>query len=233
VGTLLSHSIAKQFGAEGLPEGTLKFDFVGSAGQSFGAFSARGVQLNVIGESNDYTGKGLSGAVITIAKPKEADYKAHENIICGNVALYGATSGEIYINGKAGERFCVRNSGAKAIVEGVGDHGLEYMTGGEAIILGPTGKNLAAGMSGGLAFVWDKEGKLALNFNDDSADLESLTPDEEEYLKSRIENHIAHTGSEIGGYLLTHWDQVKSSFLKIYPRDLKAALNIQKVEAHG
>jgi glutamate synthase (NADPH/NADH) large chain len=232
-GTTASYEVAKWLGSNGLPADTLTFNLVGSAGQSFGAFGARGLTFNLIGESNDYTGKGLSGAKIIIRKPEDATIVAHDNIICGNVALYGATSGELYVNGIAGERFCVRNSGAKAIVEGVGDHGLEYMTGGEAIILGTTGKNFGAGMSGGIAYVFDINGNLATKFNDDSANLETPSTEDLIYLKSRIEMHVRYTESERGKQLLQDWDSTKDQFMKVFPRDFKRILEAKKLKAHG
>ena len=232
-GTTASHEVAKWRGSAGLPGDALTFNLVGSAGQSFGAFGARGLTFNLVGESNDYTGKGLSGAKIIIRKPEDATIVAHDNIICGNVALYGATSGELYVNGIAGERFCVRNSGAKAIVEGVGDHGLEYMTGGEAIILGATGKNFGAGMSGGIAYVLDADGTLESRFNNDSADLEQPTAEDLAYLQSRIQAHLDHTGSERAQALLGDWNAVSGQFVKVFPRDYKRVLEKKKAQAHG
>jgi glutamate synthase (NADPH/NADH) large chain len=232
-GTKASHKVAKWRGSAGLPGDALTFNLVGSAGQSFGAFGARGLTFNLVGESNDYTGKGLSGAKIIIRKPEDATIVAHDNIICGNVALYGATSGELYVNGIAGERFCVRNSGAKAIVEGVGDHGLEYMTGGEAIILGTTGKNFGAGMSGGIAYVLDADGTLESRFNNDSADLEQPSDEDLVYLQSRIQAHLDHTGSERAKALLGDWNTASGQFVKVFPRDYKRVLEKKKAQAHG
>lgn len=233
VGTVVSHAIAQKYGSAGMTDNSLVFRFQGSAGQSFGAFVAKGMTLVVDGESNDYTGKGLSGGTLVIRKPVQSKIVAHENIICGNVALYGATSGELYVQGVAGERFCVRNSGARAIVEGVGDHALEYMTGGEAIILGKTGKNLGAGMSGGTAYVWDPDQMLAQNFNSDSADLEPLTLDDLSHLKKRIEKHVQLTSSERGQSLLTNWEDEKGNFVKVFPRDFKKVVMQQKALQHG
>ena len=232
-GTTASHEVAKWRGSAGLPGDALTFNLVGSAGQSFGAFGARGLTFDLVGESNDYTGKGLSGAKIIIRKPEDATIVAHDNIICGNVALYGATSGELYVNGIAGERFCVRNSGAKAMVEGVGDHGLEYMTGGEAIILGTTGKNFGAGMSGGIAYVLDADGTLESRFNNDSADLEQPTAEDLAYLQSRIQAHLDHTGSERAKALLGDWNTASGQFVKVFPRDYKRVLESKKAQAHG
>jgi glutamate synthase (NADPH/NADH) large chain len=232
-GTTASHEVAKWRGSAGLPGDALTFNLVGSAGQSFGAFGARGLTFDLVGESNDYTGKGLSGAKIIIRKPEDATIVAHDNIICGNVALYGATSGELYVNGIAGERFCVRNSGAKAIVEGVGDHGLEYMTGGEAIILGTTGKNFGAGMSGGIAYVLDADGTLESRFNKDSADIEQPTAEDLVYLQSRIQVHLDLTGSERAKALLGDWNTASGQFVKVFPRDYKRVLEKKKAQAHG
>ena len=162
VGAILSNEISKKYGEKGLPKGTLKLNFTGAAGQSFGAFATKGLEMKIEGNTNDYFGKGLSGATLIVKVPKKSTFKSHENIITGNVALYGATSGEAYINGIAGERFCVRNSGATAVVEGVGDHGCEYMTGGIALILGKIGRNFAAGMSGGIAYIYKSNNELSL-----------------------------------------------------------------------
>ena len=233
-GTLASHEVAKWRGSAGLPNKALQFNFRGSAGQSFGAFASKGLFLNLMGESNDYTGKGLSGAQIVIRKPTNANVIAHENIICGNVALYGATSGELYVNGIAGERFCVRNSGALAVVEGVGDHALEYMTGGEAIILGNVGKNFGAGMSGGIGYVYDYEGTFLSKFNSDSADVEVPSTSDLLHLKSRIHEHVKYTDSELGNQIISNWEIAKTSFVKIFPRDYKRVLEAKEsMEAYG
>jgi len=233
-GTLASHEVAKWRGSAGLPNKALQFNFRGSAGQSFGAFGSKGLFLNLIGESNDYTGKGLSGAQIVIRKPSNANVMAHENIICGNVALYGATSGELYVNGIAGERFCVRNSGASAVAEGVGDHALEYMTGGEAIILGKVGKNFGAGMSGGIGYVYDYEGTFLSKFNSDSADVEVPSTSDLLHLKSRIHEHVKYTDSELGNQIISNWETAKTSFVKIFPRDYKRVLEAKEsMEAYG
>lgn len=194
----------------------------GAGGQSFGAFIPKGLTLELEGDSNDYFGKGLSGGKLVVYPPKARKYKPEENIIVGNVALYGATSGEAYINGIAGERFCVRNSGAYAVVEGVGEHGCEYMTGGRVVVLGATGKNFAAGMSGGIAYVLDEKSNLYRNLNKEMISIELV---ESKYdiaeLKNMIEKHVAHTGSEKGKEILTHFDEYLPKFKKIIPNDYK------------
>ena len=199
----------------GLPEDTIKLSFVGSAGQSFGAFIPKGLTLSLEGDANDYVGKGLSGGKIIVSPPRESIFPAEDNIIIGNVAFYGATSGEAYINGTAGERFCVRNSGINAVVEGVGNHGCEYMTGGRVLILGHTGRNFAAGMSGGIAYVYDLEpGKC----NTDLVKLEELTdPDEQLSVKSMLEKHVAYTDSNLGHILLENWDETVTHITKVIP----------------
>lgn len=223
-GTLLSHEISKKYKGEGLPEGTIDFKFIGSAGQSFGAFAAPGLQLRLEGEANDYFGKGLSGGLLAVYPHKFSSFKASENIIIGNVALYGAISGQAFINGMAGERFAVRNSGGTAVVEGVGDHGCEYMTGGTVVILGETGRNFAAGMSGGIAYVWDPERKFADKCNMASIDLEPLENEDVATLKALIEKHVTLTDSELGKYILADWDKALSQFIKVMPREYKAVL---------
>lgn len=228
IGTILSHEITKKYKSEGMNEDSLVFDFKGTAGQSYGAFCNKGLTMILEGDANDYFGKGLSGAKLAVKLPKESKIKAHENSIIGNVALYGATSGKAFINGMAGERFCVRNSGATAVVEGVGDHGCEYMTGGTVVILGDVGRNFGAGMSGGIAYVWDINKSLDKNFNPDMADLESLEESDVQLIKQLIEEHVAITGSEIGQYLLSDFEQALGYFVKVYPRDYKKALLKQK-----
>lgn len=214
-GTLLGSEITKRYGENGLPEDTIKLSFVGSAGQSFGAFIPKGLTLSLEGDANDYVGKGLSGGKIIVSPPRESIFPAEDNIIIGNVAFYGATSGEAYINGTAGERFCVRNSGINAVVEGVGNHGCEYMTGGRVLILGHTGRNFAAGMSGGIAYVYDLEpGKC----NTDLVKLEELTdPDEQLSVKSMLEKHVAYTDSNLGHILLENWDETVTHITKVIP----------------
>jgi len=225
VGAILSNEISKIHGSKGLPEDTLELNFKGSAGQSFGAFATRGLTMKVDGNTNDYFGKGLSGATLIVKTPKEATFKAEDNIITGNVSLYGAINGEAYINGIAGERFCVRNSGATAVVEGVGDHCCEYMTGGVAVILGKTGRNFAAGMSGGIAYLYSEDGTFDdRNFNMEMIGLEDLSSNDKEQLKQLIENHVRHTESELGARILSDWDTSIKNFIKIMPTDYKRAL---------
>jgi glutamate synthase (ferredoxin) len=225
VGAILSNEISKKYGAEGLPENTLKIYFTGSAGQSFGCFATRGLHLETIGNCNDYFGKGLSGARLVARIPDEVSFKAEENIIVGNVALYGATAGEAYINGIAGERFCVRNSGASAVVEGIGDHGCEYMTGGVAVILGEFGRNFAAGMSGGIAYLYSQNGKFdERNFNMEMIGLEDLGRDDLQQLKQLITNHKEYTASEKATAILNKWETEQKNFIKVMPTDYKKAL---------
>jgi glutamate synthase (ferredoxin) len=221
-GTLLGYEVTKRFGGGGLPDDTIRVAFTGAAGQSFGAFVPRGITLALEGEANDFVGKGLSGGRLIVRPPAGAAFAAEENVIIGNVALYGATGGEAFIRGVAGERFAVRNSGAQAVVEGVGDHGCEYMTGGRVIVLGPTGRNFAAGMSGGVACVLDPDGAFALNCNIDMVDLERLD-DAGEILRVRelIERHTALTGSAIGERVLQQWPVMHRQFVVVMPRDFK------------
>jgi len=198
VGTMLSNEVAKKFGADMLPADTINIKLNGSAGQSLGAFLAKGISIEVEGDANDYVGKGLSGGRVVVYPPRNSSFVAEENIIVGNVCLYGATSGEAYFRGIAAERFCVRNSGARAVVEGIGDHGCEYMTGGRAVVLGPVGRNFAAGMSGGVAYIWDHQGDLATRCNMGMVELEPVSADEDiAELKQMIENHLRYTASEV------------------------------------
>ena len=206
--------------------------FNGSAGQSFGAWLAKGVLLEVEGDANDFVGKGLSGGRIAVYPPKQSPFKAEENVIAGNVILYGATSGECFLNGIVAERFCVRNSGASAVVEGVGDHGCEYMTGGRAVILGPTGRNFASGMSGGIAYVWDTEDKFNAHCNMDMVDLEELVEAEDiAEVKQLIEKHLNYTGSVVASNILSDWDNQIGNFIKVMPRDFKRVLQQTKAAA--
>ncbi|MGK7909446.1 MAG: glutamate synthase large subunit [Synechococcus sp.] len=234
VGTILGNEISKRHW-EGLPEDTVHLHFQGSAGQSFGAFVPKGVTLELEGDANDYMGKGLSGGKIVLYPPKESTFVAEENIITGNVAFYGATGGEAYIRGLAGERFCVRNSGVRAVVEGIGDHGCEYMTGGQTIVIGPTGRNFAAGMSGGVAYVLDEAGDFATRCNTEMVNMERLEePDEIREVRDMLENHVRLTGSEKGDRVLQHWDEMLPKFVKVMPRDYKRVLqHIQKALADG
>ena len=225
VGAIISNEISKKYGSKALPKDTLTLNFNGSAGQSFGAFSVKGLKMIVDGNTNDYFGKGLSGATIIVRKPKKATFESHKNIITGNVALYGATSGEAYIGGIAGERFCVRNSGASAVVEGIGDHGCEYMTGGIALILGGIGRNFAAGMSGGIAYIFkDPELYDSRNFNMESIEIEKTEKQDLDIIKDLIEKHYANTFSNIAKQIITNWELSKKMFVKIMPTEYKLAL---------
>ncbi len=224
-GAILSNEISKIHGANGLPEDTLTLNFTGSAGQSFGAFSTKGLTMNVIGNTNDYFGKGLSGAKLIIKVPEKATFEPHKNIITGNVSLYGAIDGEAYINGIAGERFCVRNSGAKAVVEGIGDHGCEYMTGGVAVILGSTGRNFAAGMSGGIAYLYNEDNNVDVNnFNMEMIELEKPTSEDLNDVKQLVENHYKYTSSPLAANILQDWESNSTKFTKVMPVEYKIAL---------
>jgi glutamate synthase (NADPH/NADH) large chain len=224
IGTMLGSEVTRRWGADGLPDDTITLKCTGSAGQSFGAFVPRGISLWLEGDANDFVGKGLSGGRIAVRPPRGARFVAAENIIVGNVVLYGATSGEAYIGGIAGERFAVRNSGATAVVEGVGDHGCEYMTGGRVAVLGRTGRNFAAGMSGGIAYVFDMRGDFAQRCNGELVDLEPLGGDDELVLRRMIETHAELTGSSVAASLLAGWRQAVGTFVKVMPRDYKRAL---------
>ena len=228
-GATLSSVITKKTGENGLSDNSINFTFQGSAGQSFGAWVVKGITLKVEGDANDYFGKGLSGGRLIVTPPKGSCYKAEKNIIIGNVALYGSTGGEAYINGMAGERFAVRNSAATAVVEGIGDHGCEYMTGGHVVILGPTGRNFGAGMSGGIAFVFDPDQSFEGKFNNSMADLFSVVPDSEDDLELTqiIKTHVKYTGSEVGKALLTDWDNAVKKFKKVLPRDYARVIKEQ------
>ena len=228
VGAMLSGKIASIYGEEGLEEDTIVYYFSGSSGQSFGAFGIKGLTMILTGDCNDYVGKGLSGAKLIIKKPEDSSIDASENIIIGNTALYGATSGELYINGLAGERFAVRNSGAIAVVEGVGDHGCEYMTGGIVLILGRVGRNFAAGMSGGISYIYGKDNTLEEKINGDLVNIESIQDTDEELIKNLISNHIKYTNSEKAAYILDNWEIEKVNFYKIIPRVYKEILKNKK-----
>jgi len=229
VGTILSHTVVKKWGARSLPSDTIHIKFKGSAGQSFGAFLAKGITLELEGDSNDYVGKGLSGGRIIIYPPRQSTFRAEENVIIGNVALYGATAGQAFFRGRSAERFCVRNSGARAVIEGVGDHGCEYMTGGRAVILGPTGRNFAAGMSGGIAYVWDVEETFESKCNLGTVDLERVDADEDiAELKDLIEQHQRLTRSPVAEGILDDWPNVLSQFVKVMPTDYKRVLAERK-----
>ncbi|MCP4123991.1 MAG: glutamate synthase large subunit [Bacteroidetes bacterium] len=230
VGAMLSHEVSKKFGGKGLPDGRIQFRFKGSAGQSFGAFAAPGLQFTLEGEANDYFGKGLSGARLIVVPDRAATFVAHENIIIGNVAFYGATSGEAYVKGMAGERFCVRNSGVHTVVEGIGDHGCEYMTGGLVVVLGETGKNFAAGMSGGIAYVYNPYGQFEKNCNLEMVDLDPMEDEDFETVRKMLRNHFRHTSSKQALGILNDWDNQKRHFTKVMPRDYKAVLEKRKKE---
>jgi len=228
VGTILSNEISKVYGSAGLPDDSIHFKFTGTAGQSFGAFNTRGVTLELEGDANDYFGKGLSGARLVVYPSSLAAFVPEENIIIGNVAFYGATSGSAYIRGKAGERFCVRNSGVHAVVEGVGDHGCEYMTGGRVVVLGDTGRNFAAGMSGGIAYVYDVKGIFASMCNKEMVDLDPVNNDDVDELKTMIGNHFNNTESTVAKFILDDFENQLKNFVKVFPRDYKKVLHLKK-----
>jgi len=221
VGTIVSNEITKKYKAAGLPDDTIHFNFRGTAGQSFGAFNAKGITHELEGDANDYFGKGLSGAKLIVYPDRTGSFVPEENIIIGNVAFYGATTGEAYIRGKAGERFCVRNSGAQVVVEGVGDHGCEYMTGGVAVILGSTGRNFAAGMSGGVAYIYDIDNSFAGKCNMEMVDLDPLDQDDAAILNDLITKHYAHTASKVAKFVLDDFDNQLKQFIKVFPKDYK------------
>lgn len=224
LGTMLSNEVSKIYKGIGLPPDTINFKFHGSAGQSFGAFAARGISLELEGEGNDYVGKGLSGARLSIYPFREVTYVPEQNIIIGNVALYGATSGELFVRGLAGERFAVRNSGATAVVEGLGDHGCEYMTGGEVLVLGNTGSNFAAGMSGGVAWIYDVNGDFPNKCNKEMVDLDPLNEEDELRINSLLKKHIQLTKSKLAEFILSDWTTQSAHFIKVFPKEYKAVL---------
>ena len=231
VGTLLGAEISRRHGAKGLPDHSIQLNFSGSAGQSFGAFVPCGVTLRLEGDANDYLGKGLCGGKIIVVPPEGATFAPERNIIVGNVLFYGATSGEAYIRGRAGERFCVRNSGLRAVVEGVGDHGCEYMTGGRVLVLGPTGRNFAAGMSGGIAYVFDADGDFSARCNMELVELEDMAGDDEELVKELLRGHQLYTGSPLAEGILQNWREDHRKIVKVIPSDYKKALQAQAEEA--
>ena len=235
VGTILGSELTRRHGPEGLPEDTVDIHFEGSAGQSFGAFTPPGVTFRLEGDANDYFGKGLCGSKLIVYPPKESTFKPQENIIIGNVAFYGATNGEAYIRGMAGERFCVRNSGVRAVVEAVGDHGCEYMTGGRVVVLGKTGRNFAGGMSGGIAYVLDRDGDFHIHCNQEQCDLERLKdPVEVLEVKGMIQRHAEYTGSELALEILEGWENMLPQFVKVMPQDYRRILDaLQEAEAEG
>jgi glutamate synthase (NADPH/NADH) large chain len=228
VGTILGHEVTKRYAAAGLPDDTIDVTFSGSAGQSFGAFVPKGVTLRLSGDANDYLGKGLSGGRIVVRPNASAPFRAEENVIAGNVILYGATGGEIFIRGIVGERFAVRNSGATAVVEGVGDHACEYMTGGRVVVIGATGRNVAAGMSGGVAYFLDLD---HTRVNGDMVEVEPLDDDDRGFLRDAVGRHAAETGSTVAAGLLADWDRSLERFGKIMPRDYKRVLEAAKAAA--
>jgi len=231
VGTMLGAEITRRYGGDGLPDGTIDLTFTGSAGQSFGAFVPRGVTMRLEGDANDYLGKGLSGGRLVVRPDRAAPFVAEENIIAGNVIAYGATSGEIFLRGIVGERCCVRNSGAHVVVEGAGDHLCEYMTGGRVVVLGPTGRNVAAGMSGGIAYIMDlAPGKV----NREMVDVESMDEVDEQFVRDLISRHVEETGSTLGAAILADWPASAARFSKIMPRDFRRVLQARaKAEAEG
>ena len=227
VGTMLGSRISRRWGAEGLPDDTIRIAFTGSAGQSFGAFVPRGVSMTVAGDANDYFGKGLSGGRLVIHPPARSTFTPEKNIIIGNVALYGATGGEAFVRGVAGERFAVRNSGAHAVVEAVGDHGCEYMTGGRVVVIGSTGRNFAAGMSGGIAYVLDANSDFERRCNPGMVDLEALAAEDAELVERLLARHLELTGSAVAEGLLAAWDTAWHRFVKVMPRDYKRVLQAE------
>lgn len=228
IGALLSNEISKRFNGEGLSEDKIHFKFLGSAGQSFGAFTTSGLTFELEGEANDYFGKGLCGGKLIVYPDKDSSFKPEDNILIGNVAFYGATAGEAYIRGQAGERFAVRNSGAKAVVEGVGDHGCEYMTGGRVVILGKTGKNFAAGMSGGIAYLFDPQQEIKFHYNDQMVDLEYLTEEDKEEVHKMLVRHLHYTGSHPADWVLENWKIASALFVKVMPKNYKHVLQKRK-----
>jgi glutamate synthase (NADPH/NADH) large chain len=233
-GAMLAGQIAKRYGAEGLPEGTISVELKGTAGQSFGAFATRGMTLSLEGDANDYVGKGLSGGILVVTPPRESTFLASESGIVGNTVLYGATSGRAFFAGRAGERFAVRNSGALAVVEGTGDHGCEYMTGGLVVVLGPTGRNFGAGMSGGIAYVIQEDGRFASRCNMAMIGIEALTAAEDEALLVRtIEEHVARTRSARGRDILARWPLVRGLVQKVVPKEYKRVLEAKRQSSHS
>jgi glutamate synthase (NADPH/NADH) large chain len=232
-GAGVAGEIARRFGEAGLPDDTLRVDLTGTAGQSFGAFAARGMTLSLEGEANDYVGKGLSGGVVAIRPPARARFRADENVIVGNTVLYGATSGRAFFRGRAGERFAVRNSGACAVVEGVGDHGCEYMTGGTVVVLGTTGRNFAAGMSGGMAYVLDEDGAFAARCNRAMVELSAIDDDDARAIRALLIEHVARTASAKGGATLAAWERARGTFVKVLPTDYKKVLASRLAPPHA
>jgi glutamate synthase (NADPH/NADH) large chain len=231
VGTMLGSELTRRYGGAGLADGTIDITFNGSAGQSFGAFLPKGITLRLVGDSNDYVGKGLSGGRIVVRPAHESKFVAEENVIAGNVLAYGATGGKAFVRGVVGERCCVRNSGATVVVEGSGDHALEYMTGGRAVILGRTGRNVAAGMSGGVAYILDLN---PIRVNTEMVELEGLTSEDSQWLRDTVIEHFEETESAVAQTLLNDWDAAVGRFTKIMPRDYKRVLAASaQAEAEG
>jgi glutamate synthase domain-containing protein 3 len=230
--TMLSHEVAKRYGEDALPADTIRINFKGSVGQSFAAFLAGGISINVKGDANDYFGKGLSGGKVVITPPAESTFVPEDNILIGNVALYGATQGTALIRGQAGERFCVRNSGAEAVIEGVGDHGCEYMTGGIVVVLGPTGRNFAAGMSGGIAYVLDEHGTFGDLCNMEMVGLENVVEEDDvAALRRLVEAHSRETGSVNAARVLNNWSEMLPNFVKVMPHDYRRVLEERRQRA--
>ena len=234
VGTILGYHITKRYGGEGLPDNTVRLHFNGSAGMSFGAFVPKGVTMTLEGDANDYLGKGLSGGKMIVFPPRHSSFVPEENIIVGNVCFYGATAGEAYIRGIAGERFAVRNSGVNAVVEGVGDHCCEYMTGGRIVVIGSTGSNFAAGMSGGVAYVLADKKTFAIHCNQDMVDLEEMDKEDIELVKGMLIKHAEYTKSTVAQKILDDWTSYQAQFIKIMPKDYKRVLEaIKRAKAEG
>ena len=226
--TLLGAEVTRRYGGEGLPDDTIHIELTGSAGQSLGAFLPAGITLDLIGDANDYVGKGLSGGRIIVRPHPDSRFAAEQQVIGGNVIAYGATGGEIFLRGRVGERFCVRNSGAVAVAEGVGDHAFEYMTGGRAVVLGPTGRNLAAGMAGGIAYVLDLNEKMV---NTAMVDLQQPSTEDLRWLRDIVAAHHRHTGSAVAASLLGDWTRRAASFTKVMPRDYQRVLEAMRLAA--
>jgi len=234
MGTILGYHVTKRYGSAGLPEDTVQAHFHGSAGMSFGAFVPKGITMTLEGDANDYLGKGLSGGKIIVYPSNKSSFVPEENIIVGNVLLYGATSGEAYIRGMAGERFCVRNSGVHTVVEGIGDHGCEYMTGGRVVVIGPTGRNFAAGMSGGEAYVLANKEEFKILCNLDMVDLDELDDEDKNVVKDLLTNHSNYTKSSVAKNILDNWNEYQNKFIKVMPKDYKRVLAaMKKANAEG